>query len=306
MISPTYERTVPCPHDLAPTCTDEELLAWVKRCYFTHEELAEAEQLLEARGYEEAIAYLASVGQESLRNSGEAQAPHIYITIPGGKLFILRPDRSIGAWDRAFAFGIGEFARLVFPQRAGGGAQPSAQQSIPRSAPGMSTLWGNLDSSELPLPAVPSTHSAQKKVITRPKKLRYDEQQVHIGTGKFWRTTTGWVLRDRGLAYVIDPWQSGGGYEVSVVHTRSKRVMACFAIPRVDELAHTRIRQLMEVVVTLTDWNRGIKDILSEKQGARKQWQWSSQILDIWWRLEREALFSLHEEPTLSTAPADE
>ena len=82
--------------------------------------------------------------------------------------------------------------------------------------------------------------------------------------------------------------------------------MACFAIPRVDELAHTRIRQLMEVVVTLTDWNRGIKDILSEKQGARKQWQWSSQILDIWWRLEREALFSLHEEPTLSTAPADE
>ncbi len=78
--------------------------------------------------------------------------------------------------------------------------------------------------------------------------------------------------------------------------------MASFTIQRVDELAHTRIHQLMEVLVTLTDWMRGIRDILNEKQGERKQRQWSSQILDIWWRQEREALFALHEEPTLSAA----
>ena len=109
---PANERVVPCPPGLSPTCADEELLAWVKRSYFTGEELAEAERLSQERGYEEAIAYLARVGQESLRNSGEAQAPHLFITIPGGKLFILRPGRPIGAWDRAFTFGIGEFARL--------------------------------------------------------------------------------------------------------------------------------------------------------------------------------------------------
>ena len=78
--------------------------------------------------------------------------------------------------------------------------------------------------------------------------------------------------------------------------------MATFTIPRVDELAHTRIRQLIETVVTLTDWTRGVRDILNEKQGERKQRQWSSQILDIWWRQEREALFALHDEPTLPAA----
>ncbi len=74
MMLPAYKRAVPCPTGLAPTCTDEELLAWVKQRYFTTEELAEAERLLGELGYEEAIAYLARVGQESLRNSGEAQA----------------------------------------------------------------------------------------------------------------------------------------------------------------------------------------------------------------------------------------
>src|SRR6266568_67210 len=297
MMPSANERIVPCPPGLSPACTDEELLAWVKRRYFTGEELAEAERLLGERGYEEAIAYLARVGQESLRNSGEAQAPHLFITIPGGKLFILRPGRPIGAWDRAFTYGIGEFAQLVFPQRSG--AQLSAR-GAPRSEGGMSPLWGDLDSSELPLPAGAGMQSLPKKAGMRPKKLRYDEQPVRVGIGKFWRTAPGWVVRDRGLAYIIEPWQSGGGYEVSVVHARSNRVMASFTIPRVDELAHTRIHQLMEVLVTLTDWMRGIRDILNEKQGERKQRQWSSQILDIWWRQEREALFALHEEPTLS------
>ncbi len=303
MTLPSNERVVPCPPDLAPTCTDEELLAWVKRHYFTQEELAEAERLLRERGYEEAIAYLAEVGQESLRNSGEAQAPHLFITIPGGKLFILRPGRPIGAWDRAFTFGIGEFARLVFPPRPG--AHPSTQ-SIPQSQRGMSTLWGDFDSSEQPLPSGAAIQPVVKKARVRPKKLRYDEQQVRVGTGKFWRTVPGWVVRDRGLAYVIDPCLSGKGYEVSVVHTKSNRVMASFAIPRLDDLAHTRIQQLMEVVVTLTDWTRGIRDILNEKQGEGKQRQWSSQILDIWRRLEREALFTLRDEPTLSATSTDE
>lgn len=299
MMLPANERVVPCPPGLSPACTDEDLLAWVKRSYFTGEELAEAERLSEERGYEEGIAYLARVGQESLRNSGEAQAPHLFITIPGGKLFILRPGRPIGAWDRAFTFGIGEFARLVFSQRSG--AQPSAH-GAPRSDQGMSTLWGDLDSSELPLPAGMPTQPAPKKANARSKKLHYDEQPVRVGTGKYWRTAPGWVVRDLGLAYVIEPWRSGDGNDVSLVHTRSNRVMASFTIKRVDELTHTRIRQLMEVVVTLTDWTRGFKDILSEKQGEGKQRQWSSQILDIWWRQEREALFALHDEPTLSVA----
>jgi hypothetical protein len=48
MTLPSNERVVPCPPDLAPICTDEELLAWVKRHYFTQEELTEAERLLGA------------------------------------------------------------------------------------------------------------------------------------------------------------------------------------------------------------------------------------------------------------------
>src|SRR2546421_12575395 len=99
MMPSANERIVPCPPDLSPTCTDEELLAWVKRRYFTGEELAEAERLLGERGYEEAIAYLARVGQEPLRNSGEAQRPHLFITISGGKLFVLRPGRPIAPAD---------------------------------------------------------------------------------------------------------------------------------------------------------------------------------------------------------------
>ena len=180
MIPPTYERTVPFPPGLAPTCTDEELLTWVKQHYFSDIELAEAERLLEERGYEEAIAYLASVGQESLRNSGEAQAPHLFITIPGGKLFILRPGRPIGDWDRAFTFGIGEFARLVFPQRSG--AQPSTH-STPRSERGMPTLWGDLDSSELPLPADGGTQPVAKKASARPKSSATRSNRCGLGQG---------------------------------------------------------------------------------------------------------------------------
>ena len=170
----------------------------------------------------------------------------------------------------------------------------------------MSTLWGDLDSAELPLPTGVGTQPVAKKASVRPKKLRYDEQQVRVGTGKFWRTATGWVIQDRGLAYVIDPCLSREGYEVSIVNTRSNRVMVSFAIPRLDDVAHTRIQQLMEVVVSLTDWTRGIKDILNEKQGEGKQRQWSSQILDIWWRLEQEALFALRDEPMPPATPTDE
>ena len=82
---------------------------------------------------------------------------------------------------------------------------------------------------------------------------------------------------------------------MSLVHLDSHWVLASFTITQADELAHLRLRQLMEEVVALTDWTKGIKAVLHAKQGDQKQYQWEKQILGIWQQQERIALFALSE-----------
>ena len=79
-----------------------QLLAYIKAHYFSFDELNQARHILETSWYEDAIAHLVQRGLETLRHSGEAKAPHLYITIPGGKLIVYRPNRPIGVFDHQF------------------------------------------------------------------------------------------------------------------------------------------------------------------------------------------------------------
>ena len=151
--------------DLSSICSNEVLLAWVKAHYFTAEELAQARHIMEERGYEEAIAYLARMGQDSLRRS--ETRPVVYLTIPGGKLFLYHPGRPEGSMARAFSFGIGEFARLVFPLPPG--VAPLPARSSP-SHEGMLPLWNEGAVAPASMSNTPPPVNAPTR--TRPKKLR--------------------------------------------------------------------------------------------------------------------------------------
>src|SRR5215471_740310 len=86
--------------------------------------------------------HLVQRGLETLRHSGEPKAPHLYITIPGGKLIVYRPNRPIGVFDIAFTFGLGKFARLAFTA-----TQDTPFQGQPGAQPqnGMLSLWTEVD-----------------------------------------------------------------------------------------------------------------------------------------------------------------
>jgi len=279
---------VSVPPGLSPDSSDEDLVAYVKAHYFTSSELAQARQVQGERGYEDAIAFLVKRGQEVLRRSDETRGPYLYITIPGGKIIVHRPGRPFDLGS-GLVFGLGAFARMILPpevERERGLEQAAYQQQQ-----GMFSLW----SGAIPAPRQRETPAGSQPVPTktsaRTKKPHYDAQSIRVGAGKYWHTTAGWVVRKRGIGYVIDPQRNGSEYEVSIVHVRSNWVLASFLISSVDELAHTRIRQLIEALLPLADWTQGIKAILDMKRGTHKRFQWSAHILDTWRRQEQETLF---------------
>lgn len=285
------QQLMPLPEGLAADFTDDDLLAWLKAHYFSQEELDQARHIEAEQGYAAAIAFLAEQGQNSLRNSGPP--PRLFITIPGGKVFVYRPGTPVGAFVRAFAFGIGELARLALPPSTADERHVGADSPAP-GANGMLMLWDEQTPAPERGPAQGLSVPAPVARVRpgRPRKLHFDEQAIvvsHLGS------RTGWVMRERGVAYLIEPLATGRGFEVRVMHLKSGRTMASWFIAQCDDLAHTRIRQVLEEVVNLTDWTQGIQTILQQKSGAHKQQQWERQIFDIWSRHERTALFPLSD-----------
>lgn len=255
----------------ASSCSDEELLAAAIQQYFHAEELAEAYRMVEAdRSYEEAIAFLTKSALDDLRNSGEKVPPHWLLTIPGGQVFVYRPGHCFPERP-VYEFHVGYLATQAFP---------ATQKSEQLALPGKPTRrqLGFWNESELTSHAQPQEERSKK---TRPRKMIYLEQPI----GSVHRPPQqGWVVKDAGLGYIVEPMRVGEGYRVILIHLKSRREIASVIIQVVN---HERIREWVSACVPLTDWNQGIQALLAEKQGKQKQLAWSRQLEDIWWRQKR-------------------
>jgi len=253
----------------APDCSDEELLTIALQQYFRPEEMVEARRMRDTgRAYEDALAFLAKSAEKDLRNSGEQDPPHWILTIPGGQVFIYRPGHY---WPSrpVYEFHAGYLATLAFPPTQ------KPEQLAPADKPSRRQLsfW---DEEALTPPVHPQEEGHPKK--THPKRLIYLEQPIGLVHRQ---PQQGWVVKDGGLGYVVEPMRVGEGYLVILIHLKSRREMASVVTQTLD---HERIREWVSACVPLTDWNRGIQAILKEMQGKQKQLAWSRQLEAIWWQ----------------------
>ncbi len=236
-----------------PPSVSETSFTFVAKAYFSPGELAEAWRLYKENGsYAETIAYLVGCGEDLRRTSS-------YLTIPGGKVHIPRPGRLEDSLAY-ISIPLVELARRAFPDPL-----PQAEKEVGRtSAKGKQPGFWDA--------------SAQQPRTTRPKakKLMYVEQPI---ARRHRQPAQGWVVKDRGIGYTVEPMQNGGGYLVSLIHLKSGREMASVIAPSLD---HERIREWVAACAILTDWTRGIQVILREKQGEQKQRAWSRQLEGIW------------------------
>lgn len=254
---------------------EEEVLAAAVRQYFRADELSEARRMLTVgRTYEESIAYIAQSAEQELRDSGEPSPPHWILTIPGGTVFIYRPGHCFPA-PPLFEYHVGFLAALALPKpETAGKAISAAPPKVKAKAKDRQlSFW---EAEELPesMPSPPPKLPAKRQ--ERPKRLAYGEQSIKR---KHYPAQQGWVVKDCGLGYVLNP--SGEGYTVTLIHLKSGRDLTRVHILDVN---HERIREWVTTCALLTDWTRGIKAILAEKQGKDKNAAWARQLEAIWWQ----------------------
>ncbi|GCE31995.1 hypothetical protein KDA_74790 [Dictyobacter alpinus] len=261
---------------LSVSCSDEEAVEYAFQHYFFPEELAEARLMLQGgRAYEEAIAYLVDRGHSTLRNSGEPQPPRMFITIPGGNVFIRHPARLYPhrpIWEGH----VSALACVVFPRPA---------TEIQPETPVALTNGNRYQQFSLFDEEMSGTNDGKaekpKRTSARAKKLKYLEQSVRMGTQKTWWAWPGWVVKDEHLGYVIKKLKEDF-YGVSLVHCKSNHVMATVYLSVLDETTHARVRGWIADALQITDWSRGITAILKEKTGEHKKRAWSRQLEELW------------------------
>lgn len=199
---------------LARTCSDQDVLDFVLHHYFLSEELARARQMLEdGSTYEEAVAYLSDQGQSTLRRSQEPTPPYMFITIPGGLVIVYHPARlfpHLPIWEGH----VSALARYVLPPPVA--ENPSKAATMGKHTPGYHrfSLFDQeplLDEKKI---------EPSRRTGGRPKKLRFVEQPVRLGTQKAWWTRPGFVIKDGPLGYAIEARKTDF-YQISLVHLPS-------------------------------------------------------------------------------------
>lgn len=228
----------------------------------------------EGTSYEEIIAYLVNCGQSSMR------ATPLYITIPGGKVLIQKPDRPPDSLA-SIPITLAELARRAFP--------PPEKNAIDHQAD-QRAHYHQYAMFDLDTEATRTTVTAKPR--TRPQKLIFVEQPIQVGTKKWSSEQRGWVIKNGWLGYIIRALPRNG-YEVAIIHLKSNRSMASIYLQQIDETTHPRIQGWVVETSLLTDWSKGIAAILKEQPGEQKQRVWSRHI---------EALWTAHKKKPLQTS----
>ena len=261
---------------LRTPCSDEDVVQFAVQHYFSTEELAEAQRMMETgKSYEEAIAYLAEQSQNTLRLSDDHQ-PHMLITIPGGTVSIWHPQRRFPDCRPVLKCQVGHLASRAL-------ARPSMEERPSTIARSTSTPRYHTFSlfDDVPDEIPEKQDEKTKRTNTRPKKLKYVEQPVRMGTKKVWHTRPGWVVKDGHLGYVVEV-KKPDFVEVSLVHLVSHHVMASVFLSSLNETTHARIQSWVADVYPLTDWSKGIASVLKEKTGGKQKTAWSRQLEEMW------------------------
>ena len=280
---------------LSPVCTDDEVVDFAVQHYFTPEELGEAQRLIEAgKCYEEAIAFLVGRGQDTLRNSGEERPPHLFITIPGGTVFVYHPQRHFPQRP-VLKCHVGHLASRILPRPSM--TVPPTPDDHPAQATGNRYQHFSLFVDVPVDPAGGENAEKTKRAGTRTKKLKFVEQPVRMGSGRVWRERPGWVVKEGFLGYVIQALKPDF-FEVGLVHLKSNHVMATVYLHVLDESTHERVQGWVADALQLTDWSRGIAAILKEKTGEQKKGAWARELEGLWnrHRLRRYQLSLFHTE----------
>lgn len=253
----------------SPDQRDEEVLAEVIATYFTPEELAEAQRLSRTSSYEAAIAYLTTTGANSLRDSGEACPPRVYITIPGGHVLVHHPARLFPA-PTLYSFSVQHLALQAFPPPASANARQEEE-------PAQFLFFDG----EQAVEHRPAPEKQKARSSTRPRTCTFVEQPIRIGTSKHFWTRKGWRLKNGFLGYVLARMPSGS-YRVELVHLVSNWVLTSVYIDAMDETTQDRLQAWAWDAHDLTDWSRGIAAILKEKPGKQKKWAWDRDLQRLW------------------------
>lgn len=248
----------------SPPPVSETDMNFIATLYFSPLEIAEARRLYADSGsYAKAIAYLVGCGDDMRRTPA-------YCTIPGGKVHIPRP----GCPEDSMAYvslSLGNLAQRAFPD---------PHSRVESETTGMDAQRRQLsfwDEAELVAGGQKTLEIPPKRAKpAHQKRLTYIEQPI---ARKYGSPIPGWVVKDRGLGYLVEPMRSGDGSCVSLIHLKSKRELVSVIVATLD---HERIRAWVSACAQLTDWNQGIMAILKEKPGEQKQRTWSRQLEAIW------------------------
>lgn len=263
---------------LNPTCSDEDLVEYVRKHYFTTDELATAQRMVdEGTPYEEARAYLTNCCQYPvLRRSNDTQT-HMLITLPNGVVKAWHPERRFPDFQPVLVCAVADMVGRAFP-RPPTAVSPSTQV-VHHTAVRYESLSLFAD--------IPDTQGTQvekrkgKPSTTRSRKPSFVEQKIHVGTKKVWSSQRGWVIKKGYLGYVVRAIKHDF-IEISLIHLVSNHVMASLYISAMNETTHPRIQAWVAEANELTDWSRGIASILREKAGKQQKGAWSRYLEERW------------------------
>lgn len=268
------------PIEPQPTLDLEGWITFVAKAYFSPLETGEARLILQGGGsYDEALAYLVEQGQDMRKTP-------IYTTVPNGKVLVAKPGRPADSLAY-IPIPLMEVARRAFPCPKAYESQVGEEQSGGFTPTGRVQLafWeeseligGNQQEGSTGPTSNDHRAAPPQRKGARPKKLHYIEQpvaKIHC------EPRPGWVVKDRGLGYTVEPMRTRSGYLVSLIHLKSRREMASVVC---DSLDHERIREWVSACVLLTDWTKGIGTLLKEQQGEQKQRAWTRQLEALWYQ----------------------
>lgn len=264
---------------LNPACSDGDVVEYVCTHYFTTDELADAQRTMdEGTRYEEVVATLTERCQYPLLRRSDDEQTHMLITLPNGVVKAWHPERRFPDFQPVLVCSVSDLARRAFPQR---------QNVAPSSTRAVQPVTVRYETFSLfdDVPASQGTRSETKAtkspISTRPKKLTFLEQMIHVGTKKLWSSQLGWVVKQGHLGYVVRVIKPDF-VEVSLIHLTSNHVMVSLYLPVLNETTHPRVQAWVAEVSQLTDWSRGIASILKEKTGKQQKAAWSKDLEERW------------------------
>jgi len=187
---------------LNPACSDGDVVEYVCTHYFTTDELADAQRMMdEGTRYEEVVATLTERCQYPLLRRSDDEQTHMLITLPNGRVMAWHPERRYPDFQPVLVCSVSDLARRAFPR------PPTMAPSTTRAAQPVTVRYEIFslfdDVPDIQGQGTQVETKTARPPITRPKKLTFLEQPIHVGTKNLWSSQVGWVVKHGHLGYGV-------------------------------------------------------------------------------------------------------